>query len=70
MFSVLRHKDPATGSKAKVLADQIEEVTASGPNEVTFRLASPNADLPVIQLWDYVNTQFQNTTRFTFFAAS
>jgi peptide/nickel transport system substrate-binding protein len=48
VFSVLRHKDPATGSKAKVLADQIEEVTASGPNEVTFRLASPNADLPVI----------------------
>jgi peptide/nickel transport system substrate-binding protein len=48
VYSVLRHKDPATGSKAKVLADQIEEVTASGPNEVTFRLASPNADLPVI----------------------
>ena len=48
VFSIMRHKNPATGSKAKVLADQIEEVTATGPNEVTFRLTSPNADLPVI----------------------
>src|SRR5450830_1798337 len=48
VFSIMRHKDPATASKAKVLADQIESVTATGPNEVTFRLSSPNADLPVI----------------------
>ena len=48
VFSIMRHKDPATASRAKVLADQIESVTASGPNEVTFRLVSPNADLPVI----------------------
>jgi peptide/nickel transport system substrate-binding protein len=48
VFSLMRHKNPATGSKAKVLADQIEEVTASGPNEVTIRLAAPNADLPAI----------------------
>jgi peptide/nickel transport system substrate-binding protein len=48
VFSLMRHKNPATGSKAKVLADQIEEVTASGPNEVTIRLTGPNADLPAI----------------------
>ena len=48
VFSMMRHKDPATASRAKVLADQIESVTATGPNEVTFRLTSPNADLPVI----------------------
>lgn len=48
VFSLLRHKNPATGSRAKVLADQIDEVTATGPNEVTIRLAAPNADLPVI----------------------
>jgi peptide/nickel transport system substrate-binding protein len=48
VFSIMRHKNPATASKAKVLADQIEEVTATGPNEVTFRLAAPNADLPAI----------------------
>ena len=48
VFSIMRHKDAATASRAKVLADQIESVTASGPNEVTFRLSSPNADLPVV----------------------
>ncbi len=48
VYSVLRHKDPATASKAKVLADQIDSARATGPNEVTFVLTSPNADLPVI----------------------
>jgi peptide/nickel transport system substrate-binding protein len=48
IFSVMRHKNPETASRAKPLADQIEEVTATGPNEVTIRLAAPNADLPVI----------------------
>jgi len=48
VYSISRHKDPATASKAKVLADQIDSVKASGPNEVTFVLTSPNADLPVI----------------------
>jgi peptide/nickel transport system substrate-binding protein len=48
VFSLMRHKNPAIGSRAKVLADQIEEVTASGPNEVTIRLVTPNADLPSI----------------------
>ena len=48
VFSLMRHKDPATASKAKVLADQIESVKATGPNEVTVVLTAPNADLPVI----------------------
>jgi peptide/nickel transport system substrate-binding protein len=48
VFSLMRHKDPATASKAKSLADQIEDVKATGPNEVTVRLKAPNADLPVI----------------------
>ena len=39
VFSIMRHKNPATGSRAKALADQIEEVTATGPNEVTIVLA-------------------------------
>ncbi len=33
VFSLMRHKDPATASKAKVLAEQIDTVRASGPNE-------------------------------------
>jgi peptide/nickel transport system substrate-binding protein len=48
VYSLSRHKDPAVASKAKVLADQIDSVKASGPNEVTVVLTSPNADLPVI----------------------
>lgn len=48
VYSISRQKDPATSSKAKVLADQIESVKASGPNEVTIVLSLPNADLPVI----------------------
>jgi peptide/nickel transport system substrate-binding protein len=48
VFSISRHKDPATASKAKVQADQIESVKATGPNEVTIVLTAPNADLPVL----------------------
>ncbi|MDW3684467.1 ABC transporter substrate-binding protein [Cupriavidus sp. CV2] len=48
VYSIMRHKDPATASKAKVLAEQIESVKGTGPNEVTVVLTSPNADLPVI----------------------
>ncbi len=48
VFSLLRHKDPATASKSKTLADQIKEVKQTGPMEVTIVLTGPNADLPVI----------------------
>lgn len=48
VYSLNRHKDPAVGSKAKSLADQIGEVKKSGDNEVTIVLTGPNADLPVI----------------------
>jgi peptide/nickel transport system substrate-binding protein len=48
VFSLSRHKDPATASKSKVQADQIESIKATGPNEVTIVLTAPNADLPVL----------------------
>ncbi len=48
VFSISRHKLPATASKSKALADTIESVQATGPNEVTMVLNAPNADLPVI----------------------
>lgn len=48
VFSLMRHKDPATASKAKSLADQIDEVKATGASEVTVKLKTPNADFPVI----------------------
>ena len=48
VYSIMRHKDPATASKAKTLADQIKDAKATGPNEVTITLEGANADLPVI----------------------
>ncbi len=48
VFSLMRHKDPATVSKAKVFADQIQSVRVSAPGEVEVLLHEPNADLPVI----------------------
>ncbi|KAF1065615.1 ABC transporter substrate-binding protein (plasmid) [Burkholderia gladioli] len=48
VFSLMRHKNPATASKVKPLAEQFADVKASGPDEVTLTLVSPNADLPVI----------------------
>ncbi|AMM16558.1 ABC transporter substrate-binding protein [Burkholderia sp. PAMC 28687] len=48
VYSLMRHKDPATASKAKTLADQFKEVKATGANEVTITLEGANADLPVI----------------------
>jgi peptide/nickel transport system substrate-binding protein len=48
VYSLLRHKDPAVGSKVKTIADQILEVRATGPLEVEVRLSGPNADLPSI----------------------
>jgi len=65
VFSIMRHKDAATASRAKVLADQIESVTASGPNEVTIRLVSPNADLPVILGTYHFHIVKEGTTDFS-----
>jgi peptide/nickel transport system substrate-binding protein len=48
VYSLLRHQNPATASKMKTIADQFEEVKASGPNEVQIRLKGANADLPAI----------------------
>jgi peptide/nickel transport system substrate-binding protein len=48
VYSIMRQKNAATGSKAKVIAEQFDEVKAIGPNEVQIRLTGPNADLPAI----------------------
>lgn len=65
VFSFMRHKDPATASKAKVLAEQIDTVRASGPNEVTIVLSAPNADLPVILGTSHFQIVKEGTTDFT-----
>src|SRR3984893_15478836 len=48
VYSLLRHKNPATASKVKTIAEQFQEVRATGPNEVQIRLTGANADLPAI----------------------
>ncbi len=65
VYSVMRHKDPANASKAKALADQIDSVKATGPNEVTMVLATPNADLPVILGTFHFHIVKEGTTDFS-----
>jgi peptide/nickel transport system substrate-binding protein len=48
VYSLARHKDAATGSKVKPIAEQFAEIKANGPNEVQLRLNGPNADLPAM----------------------
>jgi peptide/nickel transport system substrate-binding protein len=48
VYSILRHKDPKVASAAKTLVDQVQEVTADGPNTVRIKLVGGNVDLPVL----------------------
>ena len=48
VHSLLRHKDPALGSKMAGIAGQFAEVRADGRYGVVIRLSSANADLPAI----------------------
>ena len=48
IYTLARIKDPKTGSSARALATQIEEVVADGPDAVRITLSSANADLPAI----------------------
>ena len=48
VYSLSRHKDKATGSRANALAAQMTEITKQGSDEVRITLAAPNADLPVV----------------------
>jgi peptide/nickel transport system substrate-binding protein len=65
VFSLMRHKNPATGSRAKVLAEQFEDVSATGVNEVTVRLVAPNADLPAILATYHFHIVKDGTTDFS-----
>lgn len=48
VFSLLRHKDPAVGSKMATIAAQFAEVRADGRYGVVVKLTGANADLPTI----------------------
>ncbi|WP_344478267.1 ABC transporter substrate-binding protein [Nonomuraea monospora] len=48
------------------LTAKLNAASAEDAKPIMTQLAkTANQDLPVIQLWDYVNTQFTNTARFT-----
>jgi peptide/nickel transport system substrate-binding protein len=48
VYSLERHRNPATASKVSPVAEQFDEIRAVGPDHVHIRLKSPNADLPSI----------------------
>ncbi|MBN3791630.1 ABC transporter substrate-binding protein [Burkholderia sp. Ac-20353] len=65
VFSLLRHKNAATASKVKTIADQFADAKVTGPNEVTLTLDSANADLPVILATPQLVIVKDSTTDFT-----
>ncbi|MES1955022.1 ABC transporter substrate-binding protein [Salinisphaera hydrothermalis] len=65
VFSIMRQKKPETASKIKPLVDQIEQVTASAPDEVTIRLTAPNVDFPSITSISHMMIVPNETTDFS-----
>jgi peptide/nickel transport system substrate-binding protein len=65
VYSLLRHKNPATASKVKAVAEEFEEIKASGPNELQIRLNSPNVDLPALLATSQFSIIKDGTTDFT-----
>lgn len=65
VFSLMRHKDPAVGSKVATIAEQIEEVRAESPTTVRITLAAPNADLPTIFAMHHFMIVADGTTDFS-----
>ncbi|MCX7282777.1 MAG: ABC transporter substrate-binding protein [Novosphingobium sp.] len=48
VYSLLRHRDPAVGSKVKAVAEQFAGARRTGPLEVELRLSGPNPDIPIM----------------------
>lgn len=48
VYSLMRHLDPAVGSKVKAIAEQFKTARATGKLELELKLTGPNPDLPVI----------------------
>ena len=65
VYSLLRHKNPATASKAKAVAEEFAEIKATGPLEVQIKLDSANADLPAMLGTSHFAIIRDGTTDFT-----
>ncbi|MEH3046326.1 ABC transporter substrate-binding protein [Sphingomonas adhaesiva] len=48
VYSLMRHRDAATGSKVKAVAEQFAAARRTGPLDLELRLTGANPDLPVI----------------------
>ncbi|NMF96976.1 ABC transporter substrate-binding protein [Aromatoleum toluolicum] len=65
VYSLLRHKNPATGSKARAVAEEFEEIKVTGPLELQIKLNSPNVDLPALLGTAHFSIIKDGTTDFT-----
>ncbi|WP_434623747.1 ABC transporter substrate-binding protein [Pseudomonas sp. Z1-29] len=65
VFSLLRHKDPITGSKVLPLASQFADVKAVGTHEVQIQLSGPNAELPSVLAVSHMLIVPEGTSDFT-----
>lgn len=64
VYSLLRHKEPRTGSKLAGIAAQFASIRADGPLGLTIALQSPNADLPAILALSHLAIVPAGETRF------
>ena len=64
-FSLMRHLDPAVGSKVNALAKQIESVKAVDDLTAEITLVAPNADLPTILALHHFMIVSDGTTDFS-----
>ncbi len=65
VFSLLRHKNPATLSKAKAIAEEFEDIKVTGPNELQIKLNSANVDLPALLATSHFSIIKDGTADFT-----
>ncbi|WP_106477853.1 ABC transporter substrate-binding protein [Phytohalomonas tamaricis] len=65
IYSIMRHKDPAIGSKVMSMVEQIESVKALDEQRVEFTLSSPNIELPSILAVSHLVIVPDGTTDFS-----
>ncbi|WP_386080569.1 ABC transporter substrate-binding protein [Vreelandella sp. F11] len=65
IFSIMRHQDPATGSKVASMVEQIDSIRALDDHRVEFNLSSPNIELPSILAVSHLVIVADGTTDFS-----
>ncbi|VXC96779.1 Extracellular solute-binding protein [Burkholderia sp. 8Y] len=65
VFSLMRHKNPATASKAKSIADNFSAMKATGSLTLEITLNEPNVDLPTLLAIPHFVIVAANTTDFS-----